>query len=54
MIVTFPTVHLNPRLDLNFGIEVINLLSEAIAKLSPLGLQSGCQQAVLDRKHLRV
>lgn len=52
MIVTFPTVLVNPSLNLNFGIEFIDLLSEVAPKLRPLGLQGGRQQAVLDRKQL--
>lgn len=54
MIVTFPTVLLDPSLHLNFGIQFIDVLSEALPELGPLGLQGGRQQAVLDREHLRM
>lgn len=43
-----------PSLHLDFGIKFINLLSEAAPELIPLGFQGGRQQAILDRKHLRM
>lgn len=49
-----PTLLIDPSLHLNFGIKFINLLSEVVPKISPLGLQGGCQETVLNRKHLRM
>lgn len=48
----FLTLLLDPSLHVNFGIEFINLISEEVSKLGPLGLQGRCQQAVLDGKLL--